>query len=121
MTKEKEKKAKKLKLPKPKKKVSENENKVHQFKFKKFNQKDKKAGNEWMNGISIRAQLYFGFLLPVVFIVIVGLVSYKYASTGLVENYEESAKSAVEMTVSCLDQGFASAQMIVMELSNDTS
>ncbi|MDD6491951.1 MAG: methyl-accepting chemotaxis protein [Firmicutes bacterium] len=121
MTKEKEKKAKKLKLPKPKKKVSENENKEHQFKFKKFKQKDKKAGNEWMNGISIRAQLYFGFLLPVVFIVIVGLVSYKYASIGLVENYEESAKSAVEMTVSCLDQGFASAQMIVMELSNDTT
>lgn len=72
-------------------------------------------------GISIRLQLYIGFLLPVAFIIVVGLVSYQSASSGLVENYEESAKSAVQMTVSCLDQGFASAKMIVMELSNDAT
>ena len=71
------------------------------------------------HGISIRIQLYIGFLLPVAFIIVVGLVSYKNASTGLAENYEESARSAVEMTVSCLDQGFASVKAMVMELSND--
>lgn len=70
-------------------------------------------------GISIRIQLYIGFLLPVLFIIVVGLVSYKNASTGLAENYEESARSAVEMTVSCLDQGFASVKAMVMELSNN--
>ncbi len=72
-------------------------------------------------GISIRTQLYIGFLLPVIFIIVVGIVSYQNASSGLVENYEESAKSAVEMTVSCLDQGFASVKVIAMELSNDTT
>lgn len=71
------------------------------------------------HGISIRIQLYIGFILPVAFIIVVGLVSYKNASTGLAENYEESARSAVEMTVSCLDQGFASVKAMVMELSND--
>ncbi len=70
--------------------------------------------------VSIRTQLYIGFLIPVIFIVIVGTVSYRYASVGLVENYEESARSAVEMTVSCLDQGFASVKAMVMELSNDS-
>lgn len=77
------------------------------------------TGTKGKRGISIRAQLYAGFLLPVIFIVVVGLVSYKNASTGLAENYEESARSAVEMTVSCLDQGFVSVKAMVMELSND--
>lgn len=72
-------------------------------------------------GISIRTQLYIGFLLPVIFIIVVGIVSYQNASAGLVENYEESAQNAVEMTISSLDQGFASAKMIAMELSNDTT
>ena len=72
-------------------------------------------------GISIRTQLYIGFLLPVLFIIVVGIVSYQNASAGLVENYEESARNAVEMTISSLDQGFASAKMIAMELSNDTT
>lgn len=86
---------------------------------KEKKKKEKKIeGKKW--GISIRAQLYVGFLLPIIFIVIVGTVSYRYASVGLVENYEESAKSAVEMTVSCLDQGFASVKSMVMELSNDS-
>ncbi len=72
-------------------------------------------------GISIRVQLYIGFLLPVAFIIIVGVVSYSNASSGLVANYEESARSAVEMTARCLDQGFASISTMVTELSNDTS
>ncbi len=71
-------------------------------------------------GISIRVQLYLGFLLPVAFIIIVGVVSYSNASSGLVANYEESARSAVEMTARCLDQGFDSVAAMVTELSNDT-
>lgn len=72
-------------------------------------------------GISIRTQLYIGFLLPVIFIIVVGIVSYRNASAGLVENYEESARNAVEMTISSLDQGLASVKMIAMELAGDTT
>lgn len=80
----------------------------------------KTAGKEKKkHGVSIRVQLYIGFLLPVIFIVVVGLVSYRNASVGLVENYEESARNAVDMTARCLDQGFASVKAMVMELSND--
>ncbi len=103
MAKEKEKKQKKVK-------------KLKEPKAPKM--KKDKSGK---GGISIRTQLYIGFLLPVIFIIVVGIVSYQNASSGLVENYEESAKSAVEMTVSCLDQGFASVKVIAMELSNDTT
>lgn len=77
------------------------------------------TGKKGKWGLSIRTQLYIGFLLPVIFIVVVGLVSYRNASIGLAENYEESARSALEMTVSCLDQGFSSVKAMVMELSND--
>lgn len=103
MAKEKEKKQKKVK-------------KIKEPKAPKM--KKDKSGK---GGISIRTQLYIGFLLPVIFIIVVGIVSYQNASSGLIENYEESAKSAVEMTVSCLDQGFASVKVIAMELSNDTT
>lgn len=80
-----------------------------------------KEPKEKQRGISIRTQLYIGFLLPVFFIIIVGIVSYQSASSGLVENYEESAKNAVQMTVSSLDQGFASVKSIVMELAGDAT
>lgn len=87
-------------------------------KVKTVDREKSRTGN---GGISIRTQLYVGFLLPVIFIIVVGIISYQNASAGLVENYEESARNAVEMTISSLDQGFASAKMIAMELSNDTT
>lgn len=55
--------------------------------------KGKKSADQ-KGGISIRTQLYIGFLLPVIFIIVVGIVSYRNASAGLVENYEESARNA---------------------------
>lgn len=122
MSKEKDEKQKKVKMPKgPKKPKTEGE----KFSLNFGRLKTKGAATEKNGtgkiGVSIRMQLYIGFLLPVFFIIVVGIVSYQSASSGLVENYEESAKNAVEMTVSSLDQGFASVKMIVMELSNDTT
>lgn len=116
MAKEKDKKQKKVKMPKA-------EGKKLSFDFGKLKEKSAKTekGKTGKRGISIRTQLYIGFILPVFFIIVVGIVSYQSASSGLVENYEESAKNAVEMTVSSLDQGFASVKMIVMELSGDTT
>lgn len=82
--------------------------------------KGKKSADQ-KGGISIRTQLYIGFLLPVIFIIVVGIVSYRNASAGLVENYEESARNAVEMTISSLDQGLASVKIIAMELAGDNT
>lgn len=109
--------AKKEKKPE-KNKVRPEKSKV---KAEKKNRQKAPEGTKTSKGVSIRLQLYAGFLLPVIFIIIVGMVSYRNASVGLVANYEESAKSAVEMTVKCLDQGFASVSAMVTELSNDTS
>lgn len=70
-------------------------------------------------GFSIRLQLYIGFLIPVLFIIVVGVVAYVNASSGLTANYEESAVSAVEMTAKCLEQGFEMGKSTIMELAAD--
>ncbi len=75
--------------------------------------------NKIVKGLSIKLQLYSGFIVCVLFVIIVGVVAYNSASTGLVANYEESARSAVEMTAKCLDQGFKSVMSMVTEMSND--
>ena len=70
--------------------------------------------------MSIRMQLFFGFLIPVILIILVGTVSYRSASVGLEENYETSAVNAVEMTMECLDQNFNMISTTVSELSSDS-
>lgn len=72
-------------------------------------------------GISIRLLLYLGFIIPLIFLITVGLVSYQKASVGLRENYEESAENAVEMTGNYLEQGFSVAKAMIMELSADAT
>lgn len=92
-------------------------------KKKGFAKKQIKEGvkSNLLQGISIRVLLYIGFMIPVLFLVTVGLVSYQKASEGLRDNYEESAENAVEMTGKYLEQGFSVAKAMVMELSSDAT
>lgn len=46
-----------------------------------------------------------GFFVPILFLIIVGIVSYRRASAGMVKNYESSTQSAISMAVESLDQG----------------
>lgn len=87
-------------------------------KFPKRNEKPV-SENKFTRGLSIKLQLYSGFVVCVLFVIVVGVVSYNSASSGLIANYEESARSAVEMTAKCLDQGFSSVMSMVTEMSND--
>lgn len=93
--------------------------KKNKTKEKKKTVKTVKAVKTAKRAVSIRVQLYIGFLIPILFIIVVGIVAYRNASSGLIENYEDSAKSALEMTMKCMDQGFESVQAMVTELSND--
>lgn len=70
-------------------------------------------------GISIRAQLITGFLIPVVFLILIGYVSYRKAYDSLTDNYETSAATAVEMTANSLDASMETIQSITMELAQD--
>lgn len=70
-------------------------------------------------GLSIRLQLIIGFLIPIVFIIMVGRVSYIKAYEGLTQNYEKSACTAMEMTMNSMDASMQTVSSITMELAQD--
>lgn len=72
-------------------------------------------------GVSIRVQLIIGFLIPVLFCVAIGLISYTKASEGLVSNYEKSSVTALQMTMTSLDEAMSTVASMAMELAQDQS
>lgn len=80
-----------------------------------------KKTNKKAFGISIRLQLMVGFLVPVLFIVLVGAISYLRASDGLTENYTASSLNALSMTVNSLDESMKTIQSNAAELSQDST
>ncbi|MBO5473276.1 MAG: hypothetical protein J6A08_05770 [Lachnospiraceae bacterium] len=88
--------------------------------IKKKRTKPKKAAKR-KTGISIKCQLVIGFLIPIIFVIIVGISGYGRAASGMRENYENSAKTAMEMSVSCLNQAFKPIATNILTLSSDTN
>lgn len=72
-------------------------------------------------GLSIRTQLIMGFALPIVFMLIIGWTSYRKSYEGLTNNYESSAYTAAEMTMSSLDASMQTINSITMELAQDNT
>ncbi|MGN0505603.1 MAG: methyl-accepting chemotaxis protein [Lachnospiraceae bacterium] len=62
-------------------------------------------------GIGIRVRLTAFFLVPVLFIVLLGAASYSNAASALKKNYEESALSTVESVGSYFELVFSMAKM----------
>lgn len=57
--------------------------------------------------ISIKLQLLVGFLVPVFFVILVGIVSYKKAEEGMISNYEISALNTIETQIKYIDFGLS--------------
>lgn len=116
-------KLKKVSFKKDKK--EENVKEKSTFSIKKFfggMELTKKLKNiSLKNGITIRAQLIVGFAIPILFLMLVGVVSYQKASSGLVSNYEQSTTNALEMTRNSLDNSFQNINQQVMEMGQDSS
>lgn len=72
-------------------------------------------------GISIRIQLFVGFLIPIVFIVLVGSISYRQARESLTSNYTTSSLNTLRMTVTSLDDSLKNVQNNLAELSQDAN
>lgn len=51
----------------------------------------------------IRMKLIISFMLPVIFIILLGTISYQSAKKAVVEKYEDAALTAVDMTARCIE------------------
>ncbi len=71
----------------------------------------------------ILSKLILGFLIPVAFIVILGITSYTRASEGLLSNYEQAANNTFAMATSYLEYVTESMDAITQQYiqDNDTS
>ncbi len=81
--------------------------------------KAKKGKFKFSFGLPIRVQLILGFVIPIVFIVAIGVISYQKASEGLADIYETSSYNALEMTMTSMDEGMNTIAATVLELSQD--
>ncbi len=84
-------------------------------------QKEKERREKVQFVISLKVQLVIGFAVPIILMVVVGMVSYYSASSGMIENYENSAVNALDMTMECMERGFAPCVANALELANNTT
>ena len=81
----------------PKKRVRQkNEQKVKEHKINIANK--------------IAVRLIFSFMIPVIFVIIIGVVSYQKASSSIVKNYKDASLQAMEMTSEYLAFGMSSVE-----------
>lgn len=76
------------------------------MKMKKKVGKDEKKPSIHFN-VNMKVQLFVGFLIPIIFVILVGLISYRKAESGMADNYENSAQTAIEAQMHYLDLGLS--------------
>ena len=91
------------------------------FRRKRFNilkvKKEKNSKKKF--AVSIKFQLLVGFLLPVVFVVLVGVVSYKKAEQGMIDNYETSVRTTIDTQMEYLDFGLSLIRTDAIQIKTD--
>lgn len=70
---------------------------------------------------TIRFKLITAFFIPIIFIILLGLVSFKVASEGIVKNYEKAALQTIEMTGEYMRFGLDSVEATSLQYTNNTS
>ncbi|MCH5344894.1 MAG: methyl-accepting chemotaxis protein [Acetatifactor sp.] len=69
--------------------------------------KDSRDNKQYIMGIKVK--LMIGFAIPLICTIVIGLVAYSLAASGMTYNYEESMSKAMSMAMEYLDFGFESA------------
>ncbi|MBD5522039.1 MAG: methyl-accepting chemotaxis protein [Lachnospiraceae bacterium] len=72
------------------------------------------------NRIGIKFKLIIGFMVPLICTIVIGIVAYSLAASGMSSNYEDSMSKAMAMAVEYLDFGFESAISESEQLYYDT-
>lgn len=59
---------------------------------------------------SIRTQMIIGFTVPILFVILLGVISYIKASNGLIASFEDSATNTINMAVNYIDVGMGTLE-----------
>jgi methyl-accepting chemotaxis protein len=68
---------------------------------------------------SIKSQLISAFLIPVAFIIILGVVSNQKASKGMIENYESNSRVSLDMMGEYYELGLSNIASKATQLATD--
>ncbi len=68
---------------------------------------------------TIRLKLIASFLVPIIFIIVLGVVSFKVSSNNIVKNYEKSTSNTINMTGEYLRFGLNSVEATGVQYVND--
>ena len=81
-----------------------------------------KAGKkiDFQLNLNMKAQLLVGFLVPILFVILVGVISSQKAEEGMVANFEESARTSIETQMQYLDFGMSMVSAEAMQMRLDT-
>lgn len=106
------------------------------LQFKKSNQrksrksekkKNKKSGilpntySAISHTATIRVKLIGSFIVPIVFIILLGVVSFQKASDGICSNYEKSTQQAIKMTNEYIMLGVKGVEALSAQYLNDST
>ena len=92
-------------IGKRKSKKSDETNKVKMGSKKKDNSKGKNKGMNKLLGL--KTKIAYCYVLPIIFMTVVGLISYSYASEGMAENFKDTSTQTANMAVQYLDTNLA--------------
>lgn len=70
--------------------------------------------------IGIRHKLIVGFIIPVIFTIALGWISYVKASQGLIENYEKATTNTIDMATNYMNYVFARVESITQKYTTNT-
>lgn len=85
-------------------------------KTKKNSPKKKQGGKGLQLGLSIKVQLIVGFIIPILFVVWVGVSAYNKAQDAMVANYESSAIATIEAKMEYLEYALTVVDRDAMDI-----
>ncbi|MDF2543278.1 MAG: hypothetical protein K0S47_2996 [Herbinix sp.] len=91
---------------------------LHRSQRRKLHQSQYSTSVVWYR--SIQFKLIAAFLLPVCFVILIGVISYQKASTAIVDKFNQSSLQAIDMTGEYLRFGLESVDTTVVQYIMDT-
>lgn len=102
------------------KSIQSNIKNIDKDKIKSYYDKLKELSTKIKFDFNIKVQLFIGFLIPIIFLIIVGVQARSKAEDGMISNYEDSAASTINKQMEYLDFGLSLIRSDVVQVKLDT-